>query len=391
MVDFSLTREQLELQRLAREFAEKEIKPIAALYDRCPDPSKCVPLDVVRKAAKLGFTTLIIPEKYGGVGGKELDVAILSEELAKADIGLAETIMSNNAFVRPIIAFGTEEQKEKWLREICRRKEEPYLLAFAATEPESGSDSASPDPRLGIKTRAVKDGKKYIINGRKCFITNGGIASLYIVFARTDPTKGAMGGVSAFLIEKDTPGFSIGKIEDKMGHRLSQQAELIFEDVEVPEEMRLGEEGDGFLIMMDFVAGSGPGVGALSVGLATAAFEYAKEYAKNRYQGGNYIIYHQAIGFKLVDMKIKIECARNLVWKACWYNDNVGRSNELSAMAKIYATDMAMQVCEEAVQILGGYGYMKDHPVEKWMRDAKLGQIYDGTNEALRLALMMLL
>jgi acyl-CoA dehydrogenase len=389
MVDFNLSEEQLELQRVARKFANKYIKPISQQMDRIQNPKDCIPQDVIKEAWKLGFSTMLIPRDYGGGGHSELDLAIVTEELAFADVGLAETILTTNVIARPIVEFGTKSQKDTWLRKICSA--EPFLLALASTEPQSGSDTLSVEPTLGIRTTAKRHRNGYILNGTKCFITNAGLAKLYLVVTRTDPQAGALTGLSVFMVPADTKGLKIGRIEDKMGHRLSQQAEVILEDCFVPEENLIGSEGDGFKILMDFLASSGIGVGALSVGLARSAFDASNKYAHERMQGGCYIFAHQAVGFMLVDMKMKIEAARNLVWKACWYNDTVGRSNELSAMAKTFCSDVAVEVTLNAVQIFGGYGYMRDYPVEKLFRDAKLMQIYDGTNQLQRLGLMMML
>ncbi len=260
----------------------------------------------------------------------------------------------------------------------------PFLIILVDTEPGGASDILNEDPKAGTRTTANLDGNEYVINGTKCFITNGAQAKLYILWAKTDITKGASQGLSTLLVPADTIGISIGKIEDKMGQRLSSQAEIIFEDVRVPKEKLLGREGDGIPICLDFLATGSIGVGALCVGLARAAYEIALDYSKQRVVLGQPIINHQAIGFMLADMRMKIEASRALVWKLAWENDNVERGN-LTAMAKIYASDMVMSVTTDAFQVLGGYGYMKDYPLEKYMRDAKITQIYDVSNQILRL------
>lgn len=388
MIDFSLTPEQLALQRAVRQFSEKEIKPIAPELDRVQDPRECFPFEVIRKVFDLGYHTIFIPEEYGGGGKGDLEFALIGEELAAADAGVATTLLACGLTQRPLFTFGTPEQKKHWLSRICSSKEGPFLSAIAITEPGSGSDFASPDPNSGVRATAVKDGNDYVINGQKCFITNGGVAKLYTVYAKTDITKGAHEGLSCFLVPSDANGLSIGKIEDKMGQRLSQQSELILDEVRVPKERLLGPEGGAVALLLDAVTTSCAMVGALCVGLARAAYECALQYARERVQGGMPIINHQAVGFKLVDMKTRIEACRALVHKACWNNDHVRRDPQLALMSKVYCSDMAMEVTTEAVQILGGYGYMRDYPAEKYMRDAKVTQIYDGSNERLRLFLM---
>jgi len=383
MIGFELDDEQKALRRTAREFAEKEIRPVAVEIDH--EMSHDFPVEVVRKAARTGFTTIRIPEEYGGGGGGDFELALMTEELAWGDAGLASTIGGTNALaVKPILYAGTEAQKKKWLQMICDRAEEPFLTGFCCTEPSSGSDVFSDDPDAGIRTTAKRDGSDYILNGTKIFITNGGVAGVYAIWARTDITKGASWGLSCFIVPADAPGFSIGQSFDKMGQRLNPTAEIILDDVRLPEENLLGEEGDGVPIIMDFLTGGGSVVGAVSVGVAQAAYEAAREYAMERIQGGHSIIYHQAIAFKLADMVMNIEAARLLVWETTWVNDNIEPNNRLASMAKVFCSDMAQKVTYEAVQIFGGYGYMRDYPVEKYMRDARVCPIYDGTNEMLK-------
>ena len=373
MIDFQLSEEQLALQRMAREFAEKEMKPVAAKYDKGEE----FPWDVIKKAFEVGFLSSSIPEEYGGGGLSTLDTVIVSEELAAGCAGMFTSIMANSLALTPIILFGTDEQKKKFLTPFTK---EMMLAAFCLTEREAGSDAGN------ISTTAEKVGSEYIINGSKCFITNGGVAKLLVVFANTAKEKGAR-GISAFIVPADTPGIKIGKIEDKMGHRASNTAEIFFEEVKVPEENLLGKEGMGFIIAMKTLDKARPSVGAAGVGVAKAALQYAIEYAKTRVQFGRPIASFQHIAFKLADMATEINAARHLVWHAAWLIDKGMKASKEAAMAKAYASDVAMKVTVEALQIFGGYGYMKDFPMEKLMRDAKLLQIYEGTNEIQRLVI----
>jgi len=373
VIDFQLSEEQLALQRMAREFAEKEMKPVAAKYDKGEE----FPWDVIKKAFEVGFLASSIPEEYGGGGLSSLDTVIVSEELAAGCAGMFTSIMANSLALTPIILFGTDEQKKKFLTPFTK---EMMLAAFCLTEREAGSDAGN------ISTTAKKVGSEYVINGSKCFITNGGVAKLLVVFANTAKEKGAR-GISAFIVPADTPGIKIGKIEDKMGHRASNTAEIFFEEVKVPEENLLGKEGMGFIIAMKTLDKARPSVGAGGVGVAKAALQYAVEYAKTRIQFGRPIASFQHIAFKLADMATEINAARHLVWHAAWLIDKGMKASKEAAMAKAYASDVAMRVTVEALQIFGGYGYMKDFPMEKLMRDAKLLQIYEGTNEIQRLVI----
>ncbi len=373
MIDFSLADEQKALQEMAREFAQKEMKPNVAKYDRGDE----FPQAIMEKAFEIGFITCEIPAQYGGGGLSHLDTVIISEELAWACAGMYTTIMASSLAFTPIILFGTEEQKSKHLTPCT---EKLSFASFCLTEREAGSDAGS------LKTKAVKDGNEYIINGSKCFITNGGIASLYVIFALTDPEKGAR-GMSAFIVPRDTKGIVIGKEEDKMGHRASNTVELFFEDVRIPAENMLAKEGMGFIIAMRTLDHTRAPVGAAGVGVARAALEYAVEYAKTREQFGKPIALFQNTSFKIAQMATEINAARHLVWHAAWLMDQGKPCGKESAMAKLYGSDVAMKVTTEALQIFGGYGYMKDYPMEKLMRDAKLLQIYEGTNEIQRLVI----
>lgn len=371
MISFSLTEEQKALQEMAKEFAEKEMRPKAAKYDQGEE----FPEDVMKKAFEVGFLTCTIPKEYGGGGLGDLDTVIISEELARGCAGMYTTMMVNALAYTPIILFGSDEQKKKFLTPHTERMS---FASFCLTEREAGSDAGS------LKTRAKKVGNEYVINGSKCFISNGGIASLYVVFANSNPEKG-MRGISAFIVPRETPGITIGKVEDKMGHRASNTVELFFDEVKVPQENLLAKEGLGFLMAMKTLDKTRAPVGAAGVGVARAALEYAIDYAKTRNQFGKPIALFQHIGFKIAQMAMEINAARHLVWHGAWLMDEGLPCGKESAMAKAFGSDVAMKVTTEALQIFGGYGYMRDYPMEKLMRDAKLLQIYEGTNEIQRL------
>jgi len=373
VIGFSLTEEQEALKAMAREFAEKEMKPNAAKYDQKEE----FPEDIMKKAFEVGFLTCKIPKKYGGEELNDVDTVIVSEELAAGCVGMYTTMMVNALAYTPIILFGTDEQKKKFL---TPHTEKMSFASFCLTEREAGSDAGA------LKTTAKKVGSEYVINGSKCFISNAEIASLYVVFANSNPDKG-MRGISAFIVPRETPGLTIGKVEDKMGQRASNTAEVIFEDVKVPEENLLGKEGIGFIIAMKTLDKTRAPVGAAGVGVARAALQYAIEYAKTRIQFGKPIALFQHIAFQIAQMAMEINAARHLVWHAAWLLDEGKPCGKESAMAKAYGSDVAMRVTTEALQILGGYGYMKDYPVEKLMRDAKLLQIYEGTNEIQRMVI----
>ncbi len=373
MIDFSLTEEQEALQGMAREFAQKEMKPAAAKYDRGDE----FPEDIMKKAFEAGFITCNIPQEYDGGGLKELDIALISEELAAGCAGMFTTIMASSLAFTPIILFGSDEQKNKFLTPFTKKMS---FAAFCLTEREAGSDAGA------TKTRALRDGDHYVINGSKCFITNGGIASLYVVFALTDPDKGIR-GVSAVVVPRETPGITIGKEEDKLGHRASNTTELFFEDVRVPVENLLAREGMGFIVAMKTLDKTRASVGAAGVGVARTALEHAIEYAKTRIQFGKPIATFQNIAFKIAQMAMDVNAARHLVWHSAWLMDRGKPCGKESAMAKCFGSDVAMRTTVEALQIFGGYGYMKDYPMEKLMRDAKLLQIYEGTNEIQRLVI----
>ena len=385
MVDFTLSEEHLALQRMVKDFAQKEVRPVVRELDRLPDPRNAFPWDAVNKGAELGFHKMSIPEAYGGLGLDCLSACIVAEEMAAVDAGFATTFGACCLALGPIVNRATEEQRERFLRPICADDAGAYLTAFAMTEPDCGpSAGIDPNPEYGLKTTAILQDDHYVVNGTKCFCTNGGLARLYTVIVRTDPSKGGAGAIGALLVTPDTPGFSIGKIEDKMGQRLSQQSELIFEDARVARENMLVPFGPGEqrLNTVEML----PLVGALGVGVARAAYEAAREYAKIRKVSGTPIIEYQAIATMLADMSMQVELARLIVWKAAWYSDTHERpSPRLSAMAKIAGTDAAMRVSTDAVQVFGGTGYMRETGIEKFMRDAKLTQIYEVPNQIHRL------
>ncbi len=371
-MDFALNEDQLELQEMVREFVEKEITPFAGEMDR---NNEAMP-GLMEKAADMGLLNLIVPEEYGGPGLDSVTVAMIYEELGKGCAGIATSMAANSLASYPILLSGTEEQKV----EHCNLLNEGGLAAFALTEPNAGSDAG------GVATTAVKDGDNYILNGTKAFITNAGVADTFLIFANTRKS-GGIRGLTAFIVPKGTPGFKVGKKEDKMGIRPSNTCELILQDVVIPAKNRVGREGEGFRIAMTTLDSARPFVGAVSVGLAQAALDVSVKYAKERKQFGQPIASFQMIQAMVADMAIKVETARLLVQKVCWMRDQGMNFTKEAAMAKCYAADVAMQVTTDAVQIMGGYGYSREYPVEKMMRDAKIMQIYEGTNQIQRLVI----
>ncbi|SFS64850.1 acyl-CoA dehydrogenase family protein [Marininema halotolerans] len=369
-LSFQLSAEQEELRKWAHGFAEKEIRPVAMEYDEREE----FPMDVFKKAAEVGLTSYACPTEYGGGGlTNVLTACLIGEELFWGCAGIATSLSVIGLAGLPIYYMGSEEQKKKWIPYLCDAKH-PRLGAMALTEPGAGSDVNA------LKTRAVKDGDEWVLNGRKCFITNGGIADLYVVFARTDPDGGYQ-GVSAFVVPGDTPGLSGGKKEKKMGIRASHTGDVILEDVRVPADHLLGQENFAFFGAMQMLEYSRPAVAAAAVGVARAAYEYALEYSKKRVQFGKPIFKNQTIAHMLADMRTKIDAARLLTWRAAELADRGESCAVEGSMAKAFAAETAMEVTTNAVQILGGYGYMRDYPVEKWMRDAKILSIYEGTTQ----------
>ncbi len=373
MISFELTDEQREMQTMVRKFVKNEIIPVAAEYDVKSE----MPWPIIRKAFDIGLWNFNLPARYGGLELDHVTEAILVEEISFGCLGISGAWDGNSLALTPILIAGTEEQQDRWLPQFA---ESPVLAAFCLTEPSAGSDAA------GMLTRADKDGDDYILNGTKCFITHGGISNMYTVFAKTERGKGTR-GISAFLVAGDAPGVSMGKVEDKLGDRASHIAEVIFEDVRVPGKDLLGKEGSGFKIAMQTLDRTRMSIGAAAVGVARRCLEESIEYAKTRTQFGKPIGQHQAIAFMLADMATKVEAARSLVLLAASEIDAHRVDPKYGAMCKLYAADIAMELAVDAVQIHGGYGYMKDYPVEKLMRDAKILQIYEGTQQIQRMVI----
>ncbi|WP_423806193.1 acyl-CoA dehydrogenase family protein [Phascolarctobacterium succinatutens] len=373
-MDFALNEEQLELQEMVREFVEKEITPYAAEMDA----ENHMRDGLIDKANEMGLLNVIVPEELDGPGLDSISVATIYEELGKGCAGVATSLAANSLATVPVLLAGTDEQKKMY----CDILNNGGLAAFALTEPGAGSDAG------GVSTRAVhnKEDGTYTLNGTKMFITNGGLAEIFLVFANTRKT-GGIRGLTAFIVPKDTPGFSVGKKENKMGIRPSNTTELVLQDVVIPESYRVGREGEGFRIAMNTLDSARPFVGAVSVGIAQAALDCAVKYAKERRQFGQPIASFQMVQGMLADMAMKVETARLMVQKACWMRDKGMEFSKEAAMAKCYAADTAMQVTTDAVQVMGGYGYTKEYPVEKMMRDAKIMQIYEGTNQIQRLVI----
>jgi acyl-CoA dehydrogenase len=374
-ISFALTEEQKALRQLAREFAEKEIRPKAAEYDE----TSTHPVDVIAKAFEVGLMNPHIPEEFGGLGLPGFDGMLVGEELSWGCSGIAVSIVANTLGAGPVLLGGSDEQKREWLPPLL---DEPILCSFGLTEPDAGSDVAR------IKTTAERRGDEYVLNGSKTFITNAGHAAWTVVFAKTDATKGHR-GLSAFIVPMDAPGVTVEKHLDKMGQRSTDTSAFSLQDVVVPTANRIGEEGDGFKIAMMTLDFTRPGTAAGAVGVAQAAFDYSVDYAKERVTFDVPIAMHQGVNFLVADMTTEIEAARLLVWQAAWMLDSgYGRKATLySSFAKRFAADTAMKVTTDAVQVFGGYGYIKEYPVEKLMRDAKLFQIYEGTSQIQRLVI----
>ncbi|RJP28929.1 MAG: acyl-CoA dehydrogenase [Candidatus Omnitrophota bacterium] len=370
-MDYLLTEEQKMVKDLAHKIAEEKIRPVAAKYDE----SEEYPWEVIKVIAEAGLFGLFIPEEFGGMSVGVLNLCLATEEFSRACGGIAVCYAASALGTFPIVLFGSEEQKKKYLPDLASGKK---VAAFAVTEPEAGSDASA------IKTTAKKEGDHYILNGLKHFITNGGDAETYVVIAMTDKTKGAR-GASAFILEKGMKGFTFGKKEDKFGIRASSTRELIFTDCKVPKENLIAKEGMGFIVTMRTFDMSRPGVAAQALGIGQGALELAVRYAKERHQFGKSISSFQGIQWMLADMATEIEAARALVYSTARMVDaGVKDVAKASAMAKMYASDVAMKVTVDALQVFGGYGYMKEYPIEKYVRDAKITQIYEGTNQIQR-------
>lgn len=370
-MDYLLNEQQIMIRDLARQVAQEKIRPVAAEYDEKEE----FPWPIVKILSDSDLFGVYIEEKYGGIGGGVLELAVCTEELSKACGGISLCLAATALGTYPIILFGTDEQKQKYLPDIAKGKK---LAAFAITEPEAGSDAGS------IKTTAKKEGDHYILNGTKQWITNGGEAEVYTVVTMTDKSKGAR-GASTFILEKGMKGFTFGKKEKKLGIRASATRELIFTDCKVPKANLLGREGMGFIVAMKTFDKSRPGVAAQAVGIAQGALDLAVNYARQRKQFGQSISSFQGIQFMLADMATQVEAARALVYATCRMVDSGAKDiAKVSAMSKLFASDTAMKVTVDALQIFGGYGYMRDYPIEKFMRDAKITQIYEGTNQIQR-------
>ncbi|GMN07667.1 acyl-CoA dehydrogenase family protein [Croceitalea sp. MTPC5] len=373
-MDFTLTEEQLMVQQAARDFAQNEL--LAGIIER--DDAQQFPTEQVKKMAELGFLGMMVDSKYGGSGLDTLSYVLVMEELSKIDASSSVIVSVNNSLVCwGLEAFGSEAQKEKYLTKLATGE---IIGAFCLSEPEAGSDATSQ------KTTALDKGDHYILNGTKNWITNGNSAEVYLVIAQTDIEKGHK-GINAVIVEKGMEGFEIGPKENKMGIRSSDTHSLIFNDVKVPKENRIGEDGFGFKFAMKTLAGGRIGIAAQALGIAAGAYELALKYSKERKAFGTEIANHQSVAFKLADMHTKIQAARHLVYKAAWDKDN-GNNYDLSgAMAKLYAAETAMEVATEAVQIHGGNGFVKEYHVERLMRDAKITQIYEGTSEIQKIVI----
>ncbi len=362
----------LDLQSMVRDFVDKEVIPNISKYE----PTSEFPVDINEKAVGMGLACMYMPERFGGPELSKVETCVLAEELARGDLGIATTFVANCLASLPVLLAGTEEQQALWFDLVNKHD----YAAFCLTEPNAGSDAGS------VRTTAREDGEDYVINGTKCFITNGAVAGVYSVFASVDTSKGVK-GLTCFLVERDRPGISVGKEEDKMGMRLSNTTEVVFDEVRVPKSHIIGKVGEGFKVAMKTLDASRPTVGALGVGIARRGLEEAVKYSKERVQFGKPICANQAIQFMLADMAIEIESARQCVMYAAELGDAGLPFTLQAAIAKTKGGDVGMRCAVDAVQILGGYGYMREYPVEKLMRDAKIVQIYEGTNQIQRMVI----
>ncbi|KOO37308.1 acyl-CoA dehydrogenase [Priestia koreensis] len=372
-MSLTFTAEQKMLQKMIRDFSQKEVEPFITRMEQGEFPS-----EILAKMGELGLMGIPIPDEYGGAGLDFISYILAIHELSKVSATLG-VILSVHTSVgtNPILYFGTEEQKQRYIPKLASGN---YLGAFCITEPQAGSDAA------GLKTRAEKKGNEYILNGSKMFITNGGEADTYIVFAKTDADKGTR-GISAFIVEKSMPGFIVGKDEHKMGLNGSRTVQLHFDQMRVPEENLLGKEGEGFTIAMANLDVGRIGIAAQSLGIAEAALEAATDYANTRVQFGKPIVRQQGVGFKLADMATQVEAAKLLVYQAAYLRANGLPCGKQASMAKLFASTTAMNVSTEAIQVFGGYGYTKEYPVERYFRDAKVCEIYEGTSEIQRIVI----
>jgi len=367
-----LTDEQVMVRDMARAFAAEQLAPNAAAWDR----DGVFPADALKGMAKLGLLGMVVPEKWDGAGADTLTHAVALEEIAAGD-GACSTIMAvhNSVACLPVLNFGSSDQQERFLRPLAKGE---MLGAFALTEPGAGSDAGA------IRTRAEKRGNTYVLNGTKQFITSGKNADVVIVFAKTDPEAGGR-GMSAFIVPTDTPGYRVASVEHKMGQRASDTCQLVFEDMELTPDLLLGQEGEGYRIALSNLEGGRIGIAAQAIGMARAAYEHAVAYAKERETFGKAIIEHQAVVFRLAEMRTKIEAARQLTWHAARLRDAGTPCLTEAAMAKLYASEMAEEVCSDAIQVHGGYGYLQDFPVERIYRDVRVTKIYEGTSDIQKL------
>ncbi|WP_101912868.1 acyl-CoA dehydrogenase family protein [Megasphaera vaginalis (ex Bordigoni et al. 2020)] len=369
-----LTSEQQDIRHIAAEISEKILAPQAAYYDETEE----FPWENIRQLSQAGFMGMLVPEIYGGSELNTVASMVALEEISKACAATGAIVAVHNAAgILPILNFGTDEQRKKYLPKLARGE---MIGAFALTEPGAGSDAAK------VMTTATNDGDEYILNGNKCFISNGGVAGTFVIFASKDKSKGVK-GLSAFIVEKGTPGFSIGKHEKKMGIRASSTVELVFDNCRIPKGNQLGKDGEGFKIAMATLDTARIGIAAQAVGIAEAAYEMAKDYSKVREQFGKPICANQVIAFTLADMAIQIEAARQLTYHAAALKDSGQSYGKEAAMAKTFASDRAVQIALDAIQIMGGYGYSREYSAERLLRDAKITQIYEGTNQIQRLVI----
>jgi alkylation response protein AidB-like acyl-CoA dehydrogenase len=373
-MNFNLTEEHIMIRDAARDFAKTELLP--GVIER--DETQTFPTEQIKKLGELGFMGMMVDPKYGGAGMDTISYVLAMEELSKVDASASVIVSVNNSLVCwGLEKYGSEEQKQKYLVPLAKGEK---IGAFCLSEPEAGSDATSQ------QTTAIDKGDHYILNGTKNWITNGNSASVYLVIAQTNPEKGHR-GINAFIVEKDMPGFEVGLKENKLGIRGSDTHSLLFTDVKVPKENRIGEDGFGFKFAMSTLSGGRIGIASQALGIASGAYELALEYSKQRKAFGKAIHEHQAIAFKLADMATEIEAARLLCLKSAWLKDNKMNFDKESAMAKVFASEVAMKTTTEAVQIHGGYGFVKEYHVERLMRDAKITQIYEGTSEIQRIVI----
>ena len=392
-IDFTPTEDQVQLRGMARAFAENVLRPLSANLDKVTDPWDCFAQtrSAFLEMAKAGFTGAFIPAEYGGAGFGCVEFALAAEELTRVEPGVPTTLLGNGLALQPVIRFGTPDQKERFLRSFTEGGGSDRLACFAFTEASGGANFDSDDPAAGVVTYARRDGDFYVINGVKHFATNGSGwdrkgAHLYTVTARTDRTVGAKEGLSVIAVPGDTPGIRVGKIEDKIGHRLTVQPEVIFEDVRVPVANLIGDEGDGIPIIVASFDWTAALIGAACVGTARAAFDYALNFTRSGNRlGSTPVIYHQAVGYLLADIKMRIEACRYLTWRACAYLDSHGGGGtEIAVMTKVYCSEQAVQCIYDAMRLVGVESYTKDHPLERLMRDALVFPLYDGGNMGVR-------